>query len=82
MLILRTLASENASPSDLIRRLVELISYEDHLRKTQPDWDTRWENVQELITFASDVQSDLEDNISIKTQETGENSSRYVNVIY
>ncbi|KAF9065598.1 P-loop containing nucleoside triphosphate hydrolase protein [Rhodocollybia butyracea] len=63
--VLRNLASENTSPSDLIRRLVELIGYEDYLRKTQPDWDTRWENVQELITFASDVQSDLEDNLNL-----------------
>lgn len=62
---MRNLASENTSPSDLIRRLVELIGYEDYLRKTQPDWDTRWENVQELITFASDVQSDLEDNLNL-----------------
>ncbi|KAE9400182.1 UvrD-helicase-domain-containing protein [Gymnopus androsaceus JB14] len=77
MRILRTLASENASPSDLIHRLVELISYEEHLRKTQPDWDTRWENVQELITFASDVQSDLQDSPStVETQEPGEERPR------
>ncbi|KIK63032.1 hypothetical protein GYMLUDRAFT_41333 [Collybiopsis luxurians FD-317 M1] len=71
---LRTLASANASPSDLIRRLVELISYEDHLRKTQPDWDTRWENVQELITFASDVQSDLENDVAVDTDQDQEGS--------
>ncbi|KAF5391670.1 hypothetical protein D9757_002375 [Collybiopsis confluens] len=68
---LRSLASANASPSDLIRRLVDLIRYEDHLKKTQADWDTRWENVQELITFASDVQSDLDQNISDSEGEGG-----------
>jgi DNA helicase-2/ATP-dependent DNA helicase PcrA len=35
---------------------VELLEYQDHLRKTQPDWESRWENVQELITFASEVE--------------------------
>ncbi|KAJ3997410.1 P-loop containing nucleoside triphosphate hydrolase protein [Lentinula boryana] len=60
--VLKQMASDNAQPSDLIRRLVELIDYEGHLRKTQPDWESRWENVQELITFASDVQSDLQAN--------------------
>jgi DNA helicase-2/ATP-dependent DNA helicase PcrA len=47
---------QGTSPSNLIRRLVELLEYEDHLRKTQPDWESRWENVQELITFASEVE--------------------------
>ncbi|KAJ3796874.1 P-loop containing nucleoside triphosphate hydrolase protein [Lentinula aff. detonsa] len=60
--VLKQMTSDNAQPSDLIRRLVELIDYEDHLRKTQPDWESRWENVQELITFAGDVQSDLQGN--------------------
>ncbi|KAJ4477215.1 P-loop containing nucleoside triphosphate hydrolase protein [Lentinula aciculospora] len=68
--VLKTMAAENAQPSDLIRRLVELIDYEDHLRKTQPDWESRWENVQELITFASDVQSDLQDSIAIESSDT------------
>jgi DNA helicase II / ATP-dependent DNA helicase PcrA len=35
---------------------VELLEYEDYLRRTQPDWESRWENVQELITFASEVE--------------------------
>ncbi|KAH8806837.1 P-loop containing nucleoside triphosphate hydrolase protein [Flagelloscypha sp. PMI_526] len=55
MKILRRLAQEGASPPDLIRRLLDLIEYEAHLRKTQQDWESRWENVQELITFASEV---------------------------
>lgn len=72
--ILKQMASENARPSDLIRRLVELISYEDHLRKTQPDWESRWENVQELITFASDVQSDWQDGLAVATSEDAQTS--------
>lgn len=35
---------------------MELLEYEDYLRRTQPDWESRWENVQELITFASEVE--------------------------
>ncbi|KAJ3885161.1 P-loop containing nucleoside triphosphate hydrolase protein [Lentinula edodes] len=72
--ILKQMASENARPSDLIRRLVELISYEDHLRKTQPDWESRWENVQELITFASDVQSDWQDGLAVAATEDAQTS--------
>ncbi|KAJ7265966.1 P-loop containing nucleoside triphosphate hydrolase protein [Mycena haematopus] len=56
---LRKLATEGASPPDLIQRLLELINYEDHLKRTQPEWESRWENVQELITFASDVEHDV-----------------------
>lgn len=40
---------------------MELVEYEDHLRKTQPDWESRWENVQELITFAGEVEADIID---------------------
>jgi DNA helicase-2/ATP-dependent DNA helicase PcrA len=43
----------------MIRKLVELIKYEEHLRKTQQDWQSRWENVQELITFASEIEKDV-----------------------
>lgn len=42
----------------MIRKLVDMIGYEDHLRKTQQDWESRWENVQELITFASEVEEE------------------------
>ncbi|KAJ7087339.1 P-loop containing nucleoside triphosphate hydrolase protein [Mycena belliarum] len=57
--VLRKLATEGGSPADLIRRLLELVDYEEHLKKTQPDWEGRWENVQELITFASEVEHDM-----------------------
>jgi hypothetical protein len=43
----------------MIRKLVELIKYEEHLKKTQQDWESRWENVQELITFASEIEADI-----------------------
>lgn len=50
---LRDLSRRGESAADLIRRLIDLIGYEEHLKKSQPDWETRWENVQELISFAS-----------------------------
>ncbi|KJA22922.1 hypothetical protein HYPSUDRAFT_185668 [Hypholoma sublateritium FD-334 SS-4] len=56
---LRKLDKENVLPSEMIRKLVNSINYEDYLRKTQQDWESRWENVQELITFASEVESDV-----------------------
>ncbi|KAF8638307.1 hypothetical protein AX17_002327 [Amanita inopinata Kibby_2008] len=68
---LRDLATARTSPADILRRLIELIDYMDHLRKTQLDWETRWENVQELITFASEVDVDgLDTGPSKQSQET------------
>ncbi|KAG6879550.1 hypothetical protein C0992_001555 [Termitomyces sp. T32_za158] len=58
---LRDLASKGTSPADLIRRLVDLVDFEAHLKKTQPDWESRWENVKELITFATEVVTDTDD---------------------
>jgi superfamily I DNA/RNA helicase len=52
----------------MIRRLVELLKYEDHLKKTQQDWQSRWENVQELITFASEIEA----NFASKTRQLPE----------
>ena len=52
---------QGTMPSDLIRALLKFVSYEEHLRKTQPDWDVRWENVRELITFATDVQGSMQE---------------------
>ncbi|KAF9243513.1 ATP-dependent DNA helicase pcra [Melanogaster broomeanus] len=51
---LRKLAAGGTSTSTLIRTLLDSIRYEEHLKKTQPDWELRWENVQELINFASE----------------------------
>ncbi|KAF5382208.1 hypothetical protein D9615_004383 [Tricholomella constricta] len=56
---LRDLANKSTSPADLIRKLLDLVEFEDHLRKTQPDWESRWENVKELITFASEVETNI-----------------------
>ncbi|KAH0585176.1 hypothetical protein H2248_008432 [Termitomyces sp. 'cryptogamus'] len=56
---LRDLANKGTSPADLIRRLVDLVGFEDHLKKTQPDWEGRWENVKELITFATEIATNI-----------------------
>lgn len=68
---LRDLAEKGTSPPDLIRRLVELLEYEDYLRRTQPDWESRWENVQELITFASEVEVGSVDEQDFEEISTG-----------
>lgn len=41
--------AQGTAVSDLIKLLIEKIEYEEYLRKTQPDFDSRWENVQELV---------------------------------
>lgn len=33
--------------------------YQEYLEKTQEDADSRWRNVQELVTFASEMESEL-----------------------
>ncbi|KAI0070422.1 UvrD-helicase-domain-containing protein [Panus rudis PR-1116 ss-1] len=53
---LRNLAKKGESPSKLIGKLLELIQYEQHLKKTQQDADSRWDNVQELINFAKEFE--------------------------
>ncbi|PCH42532.1 UvrD-helicase-domain-containing protein [Wolfiporia cocos MD-104 SS10] len=52
----RTSMQKRTRPSDLIRDLLQLLNYEGYLMKTQPDWESRWDNVQELINFASQVE--------------------------
>lgn len=52
-------ASKSASVSDLIQRVLQLTRYEDHLRHNE-DFESRWENVQELINFASSLDNDEE----------------------
>jgi DNA helicase-2/ATP-dependent DNA helicase PcrA len=39
--------------ADIIKYLIEAIEYEEHLKKSQKEWETRWENIQELINFAA-----------------------------
>jgi hypothetical protein len=44
----------------LIRELLTELEYAEHLKKAYPDWESRWENVQELITFATEAPSPTE----------------------
>ena len=62
---------QGTSPADLIRRLLDLINYEDYLKHKDPEWATRWENVQELINFASEASGQ-------EPEETGDKTVTYV----
>jgi hypothetical protein len=42
---------KGTSVADLLRLIIEKTGYEEHLRKTQSDFDSRWENVQELVSL-------------------------------
>jgi DNA helicase-2/ATP-dependent DNA helicase PcrA len=58
-LISRGLADEQGtSVADLLRMMIEKTGYEEHLRKTQQDFDSRWENVQELASLHFAILSD------------------------
>lgn len=41
---------QGASVADLLRMAIEKTGYEEYLRVSQPDFDSRWENVQELVS--------------------------------
>jgi DNA helicase-2/ATP-dependent DNA helicase PcrA len=43
------------SVAALIQELLTELNYADHLQKTQTEWESRWENVRELITFATEA---------------------------
>ncbi|OCF43356.1 DNA helicase II/ATP-dependent DNA helicase PcrA [Kwoniella heveanensis CBS 569] len=52
---IRRAAEKGSSVADLIRLIVEKTGYEEYLRTSQPDFDSRWENVQELISYSVTV---------------------------
>ncbi|KIR97562.1 DNA helicase II/ATP-dependent DNA helicase PcrA [Cryptococcus deuterogattii 2001/935-1] len=52
---LRRAAERGASVADLIKMIIEKVNYEEYLRTSQPDWDSRWENVKELISYSVTV---------------------------
>jgi len=57
------------STPDLIRNLLQCIDYQQHLRRTQSDWESRWQNVEELITFASEIKTvDIQDEDDLMEQ--------------
>ena len=51
---LRNAAENGTSVADLLHLVLKLTRYEEHLRP-DPDFDSRWENVQELVSFASSI---------------------------
>ncbi|KAI9057301.1 P-loop containing nucleoside triphosphate hydrolase protein [Trametes sanguinea] len=70
--ILRKHANDGVAPSKLINALVESIHYKEHLTKTQPDADSRWDNVQELINFASEVEHSGPEEVIMRMFEADE----------
>lgn len=66
---LRRAALRGESVADLIRLTIEKTHYEEYLRP-QPDFDQRWENVQELVSFCfSDTRADRQINYSVTVEE-------------
>ncbi|KDQ15802.1 hypothetical protein BOTBODRAFT_31276 [Botryobasidium botryosum FD-172 SS1] len=51
---LRKLAYQGCPVQDIIQSLLEKISYETHLQ-SEEEWESRWDNVQELINFAAET---------------------------
>ncbi|WWC68615.1 uncharacterized protein I206_102545 [Kwoniella pini CBS 10737] len=68
---LRRAAEKGSSVADLIRLVIEKTGYEEYLRTSQPDFDSRWENVQELISY-SVIVSEEQARIANGAPEGGE----------
>lgn len=45
--------------ANLLHTLLDIIKYQEHL-KTNEGWEARWENVKQLITFATEIDEDDE----------------------
>ncbi|WWD16482.1 hypothetical protein CI109_100908 [Kwoniella shandongensis] len=52
---LRRAAEKGTPVGDLIRLIIDKTGYEEYLRASQQDFDSRWENVQELISYSVTV---------------------------
>ncbi|WVQ79155.1 hypothetical protein IAT38_001251 [Cryptococcus sp. DSM 104549] len=49
---LRRAAEKGTPVGDMIKLIIEHTGYENYLCSTQPDFDSRWENVKELISYS------------------------------
>jgi DNA helicase-2/ATP-dependent DNA helicase PcrA len=70
----KLISKQGTCPADLIRRLVDLVNYEGYLKHKDPEWASRWENVQELINFASEVPTEDMNGVSSEGIQTGDES--------
>ncbi|KAI8980111.1 UvrD-helicase-domain-containing protein [Trametes punicea] len=70
--ILRKHANDGIAPSKLINALVDSINYKEHLARTQPDAESRWDNVQELVNFASEVERGAPEDLARRMFEADE----------
>ena len=43
--------------AELIRLVIDRTGYEEYLRTSKQDWESRWENVQELVSLRRSVHS-------------------------
>lgn len=69
MLTIFPLQREN--PGDIVKRLIELTEYQEHLKKHHDDWESRWENVEELVNFASEFECATSPSAAPRVQKDG-----------
>lgn len=46
------LTQQGSTVGDIILLAIKKTEYEEYLRSSQPDYEQRWENVQELVSFS------------------------------
>ncbi|SPO39443.1 related to ATP-dependent DNA helicase [Pseudozyma flocculosa] len=73
---LREMAKQRKPVSQLIEALLKRIDYETYLRR-EPDFDSRWENVKELISFATMLEQSNEKTAAamLRRYEDGEDET-------
>lgn len=62
---LRQYSLGGTSVADLLKILLEMTGYEEYLEKSQEDFKSRWENVQELISYAVIVATERDNAVNI-----------------
>ncbi|KAI0259900.1 P-loop containing nucleoside triphosphate hydrolase protein [Gloeopeniophorella convolvens] len=68
---MRKAAESGAGPAELLRQLIGLIEYEEYMKRTQPDAESRLDNILELINFASQEHQAIEiDPVKVDTPTT------------
>ncbi|KAF8322726.1 UvrD-helicase-domain-containing protein [Clavulina sp. PMI_390] len=60
--LLRAKSLASTSAVELIQSLVSLINYEEYLKQNE-DWESRWENVKQLMTFATELSGSDSSNV-------------------
>ncbi|KAH8099919.1 UvrD-helicase-domain-containing protein, partial [Cristinia sonorae] len=70
--LLRERAEQHCSTSILIPKLIQSIDYEEYLKKYDKDFEERWMNVEELMNFAAETETQPAHNVHMGLPPVGD----------